>query len=82
MRSKLIVVGNSESIRMSKTIVKQYGLGPEVEFDLQNNALVIRPVRSPRKGWDKAFAKMRRHGDHKLLDVEKPSQWDRKEWRW
>ena len=82
MRGKLIAIGNSQDIRIPKTVIEQYGLGPEIEFDMQKDALVIRAVHSPRKGWDDAFAKMRRRGDDKLLDVEKSSQWDRKAWRW
>ena len=61
MRAKLIRIGNSRGIRVSK-----------LELLLEKGRLVIRPDRSPRQGWEEAFAAMAERGD----------DGDRDEWTW
>lgn len=84
MRVKLVPIGNSRGIRIPKAVIERYRLGEDVELDIRPDALVIRPVRAARQGWEQAFKRMRRRGDDELLDVdaERPSRWDRKEWTW
>jgi len=84
MRTKLIRIGKSKGIRISKAVIKQCRFGDKVELDMLEGLLVIRPVRSARLGWDQAFAKMRQRGDDELVDRElaAPTEWDRKAWTW
>lgn len=82
MRLKLVSIGNSKGLRIPKTLLDQCGLNGEVQLDVRGGALVIRPLRSARQGWEEAFAKMRGRGDDRLLDETRPSTWDRKEWTW
>jgi antitoxin MazE len=83
MRTKLIAIGNSKGIRIPKAAIEQYGLRDDIELDLRADSLVIRPVRAPRKGWDDAFARMRRRGDDQIVaDVDNTTEFGRKEWTW
>jgi antitoxin MazE len=83
MRTRIVRIGNSQGVRISKRLLEQTGLKEEVEIEVEGNTLVIRPVTGPRAGWAEAFQAMSREGDDALLDEEViPTRWDEDEWRW
>jgi antitoxin MazE len=84
MKASIIKIGNSHGIRIPKPILAQCGFEEEVEFSVQNNALIIKSLKSTRKNWDAAFKKMAANGDDQLLDSESFTQtdWDESEWEW
>ena len=84
IKVKIIRIGNSKGIRLSKSLLEQYNMKDEVLLEAKNNSIVIHPVLNPRAGWDKSFKKMRLRGDDVLLDkgVEFTSEWDQAEWKW
>jgi len=82
MKTALVRIGNSRGIRLPKPILEQCGIEDEVELEIENDRLIIRPARQPRFGWDSAFAEMSRRGDDSLLDEETLSSWDKNEWGW
>jgi hypothetical protein len=43
---------------------------------------VIRPDRSPRQGWEEAFAAVAEHGDDGALLGKIANAFDRDEWTW
>jgi len=84
MKTRIIKIGNSQGIRIPKVLLEQSGLGEEVELDVQDTQIVIRPAERPRQGWDEAFRSMGKHADDRLLDAESTGQtrWDEDEWQW
>ncbi len=82
MKTALVRIGNSKGIRLPKPILEQVGIEDEVELEVEDDRLVLRPARSPRFGWNEAFAEMSRRRDDSLLDAELTSSWDENEWRW
>lgn len=84
LRARLVKIGNSQGIRIPKTLIEQVGLGDEVELEVQDTQLVIRPASHPRAAWDAAFREMAERGDDHLLDVEdlRATEWDKTEWQW
>jgi antitoxin MazE len=84
MKTRIIRIGNSQGIRIPQLYLKQTGLFEEVELEVQNNEIVIRSARRPRKGWDEAFRQMAARGDDRLLDAgaTHQSSWDQAEWEW
>ena len=82
MKTALVRIGNSKGIRLPKPILEQCGIDDEVELEIEDDRLIVRPARSPRFGWNEAFAEMSRRGDDSLLDEELNSSWDENEWRW
>lgn len=84
MKASIIKIGNSHGIRIPKPILAQCGFEEEVEFSVQNNALIIRPIKSSRKNWDAVFRKMAANGDDQLLDAETfgQTEWDESDWEW
>ena len=84
MRTRLVRIGNSQGIRIPKPVIEQVGLSGEVELTVQENTLVVAPVRAARAGWSAAFRAMAERRDDALVDGELPSltTWDRDEWQW
>ena len=84
IKVKIIRIGNSKGIRLSKSLIEQYNMKDEVVLEAKKDSIVIRPAKNPREGWDKSFEKMRLKGDDVLLDKgsEFDSEWDQTEWQW
>lgn len=84
MKTRVVRIGNSQGIRIPKSVIEQCHLHGAVDLEIQQGQLVIRPAVKPRAGWGEAFARMHRHGDDRLTDQESaaPSAWDRSEWTW
>lgn len=85
MVTKIIKIGNSKGIRIPRIILDQIGLVEEVELEVKDKQLVIRPGKRPRENWDEAFRSMAENSDDQLLDAESlatQSRWDEEEWEW
>ena len=84
IRLSIVCIGNSRGIRIPKKILESCHLEGEIEAEARGGALVLRPLRHPRQGWDQAFARMAREEDDRLPEDESwpATQWDRQEWTW
>jgi antitoxin MazE len=67
MRIRLVPIGNSKGLRLTKAILKRYAIKHNVELLLGTDYMILKPVRSPREGWHKAFQRMAERGDDVLL---------------
>lgn len=82
MKTHLIRIGNSRGIRLPKSIIDEVGLVEEIEMEVQQDKLVIRPSRDARAGWAAAALVLARTGDHGLLDAPVATRFDAEEWTW
>jgi antitoxin MazE len=84
MKARVVRIGNSQGIRIPKPLIKQTGLGEEVEIQVEGNRLIIVSAGRPRSGWESAFEKMAHSGDDALLDegAPVPTAWEGDEWEW
>ena len=84
MRARIIKIGNSRGIRIPKPILEQTGIMEDVELEVENNHIIIRPVSNPRVGWDIAFRTMSETDDDRLMLVAEDisHSWDDEEWQW
>jgi antitoxin MazE len=83
MRARVIKIGNSQGLRIPKPILDQTGIMNEVEIEVENNQIIIRPVKNVREGWEAAFKIMSEKGDDELIIDENISHpWDEEEWQW
>ena len=84
IKVKLIKIGNSRGIRLSKSLIEQYALRDEVILEAGDDCLILRPAECPRTGWDKAFERMHQLDDDELLDPESiiETEWDKEDWVW
>ncbi len=82
--ARIVRIGNSRGVRIPKQILEQTGLGDEVELDVQQDHIVIRPARRARADWVAQFRAMAEQGDDRLLDGDQAlaSRWDETEWEW
>lgn len=67
MEVSVVRIGNSKGIRLSKTLLERYSIKDTVDLILEKGQIVLRPVSTPRKGWEKAFKEMNENGDDRLL---------------
>lgn len=83
MRARVIKIGNSQGLRIPKPILEQTGITDDVEIEVHNNQIIIRPVKNVRDRWDDAFKKMGQSGDDELIINDNISHsWDDDEWQW
>jgi antitoxin MazE len=84
MRARVVKIGNSQGIRIPKTLLDQTGILDDVELEVKQNQIVIRPISNPRKDWEKAFKAMADRGDDALIngDENLSHSWDDEEWQW
>jgi len=84
MRSKIVKIGNSQGVRIPKTLLEEASVSGEVEILAEENQLVIRSLSRPRKGWEDAFASMAEAGDDAVAEemTSLPTQWESEEWQW
>jgi len=79
-KAKLVRIGNSRGVRLPKPLIEQAGLSDDVELDVREGAIVIRPADGPRAGWAAAAADLAAEGND-LLDAPTPTAFD-DEWTW
>jgi antitoxin MazE len=84
MKTEIIRIGNSQGVRLPKTVLHQCGLQGAVELEVEGNRIVIHTTSRPRTGWAAAFGKSHKKQDDKhLASFRTPAnEWDDAEWRW
>jgi antitoxin MazE len=80
METAIIKIGTSKGLRLSKTILETYNITDKVEMILEKDQIVLKPINSPRKNWEKAFEKMRKNNDDQLLFNDVFEDDDFEEW--
>ena len=67
MELSIIQIGNSKGFRLSKTLIEKYNIKDKVELILEKGQMILKPIPSPRKGWETAFKEMNENGEDQLL---------------
>ena len=67
MKTAIRKMGNSQGVIIPKPLLAQVGFKDEAVMTIEDDALVLRPVRrSPREGWEEASRRVADHGDDML----------------
>jgi antitoxin MazE len=82
MRARLIRIGNSRGVRLPKPLIEEAGLSDEVEIQVRDGAVIIRPIKVRRAGWAESAKALRASGGDGLLDPPTPTRFDEEEWEW
>jgi len=82
IKTRLVQIGNSRGVRLPKPIIEEAGLDDEVELQVRGGAIIIKPLRAPRSGWEEAARALRESGGDVLLDPPTPTRFDEEEWEW
>tara|TARA_A100001011_G_C13861921_1_gene655292 strand:- start:295 stop:540 length:246 start_codon:yes stop_codon:yes gene_type:complete len=80
MKTPVIQIGNSKGLRLSKTILKQYGIVDEVELIFEKEQIVLKPISAPRTNWETAFEQMRQNNDDTALIPDVFEEENTEEW--
>ncbi|MBS9766795.1 MAG: AbrB/MazE/SpoVT family DNA-binding domain-containing protein [Flavobacteriaceae bacterium] len=67
MEATIIKIGNSRGLRLSKPILDKYKIKDKVSLILEEDKIILKPIREPRKGWEKAFREMCLNNDDTLI---------------
>jgi antitoxin MazE len=84
IKTSIVRIGNSQGIRIPKTLLEQCHLHDEMELEPRDGYLILKSARKTREGWDKAFQAMANQGDDAMIngDVILENTWDKDEWVW
>lgn len=82
MKTKIIQIGNSQGIRIPKTIIEQCGFASSIEMKVVDGSLVLTPIKQIREGWAKSFQEMAEEGDDELLIDDAISTVEDENWEW
>jgi antitoxin MazE len=83
IKTRLVKIGNSQGVRIPKLLLEQLNLSGDVELEVQDDHLIIRPSSHARADWAEQFRQMAEHGDDQLLDPELAlTEWEATEWQW
>lgn len=71
MRARLVRIGRSKGVRLSKAVLKATGITEEVEIRLENNKIVLtRPGWHPRAGWAEDARRLVQNDEEEDIDWE------------
>lgn len=78
MRLSVVSIGNSKGIRIPKAVLDKYQIKDSVDVEMRDDALILKPVRNPREGWEDQFRQMHENGEDRLLipDVFDDETWE------
>jgi antitoxin MazE len=81
MKMDIIKIGNSKGIRLPQAVLKQCGIESQVELEIKDNYIILKPISNPREGWAEAFKLMHKNKDDVLLipeeiDADLLEEWD------
>ena len=75
MTINIINIGNSKGLRLSKTIREKYGIEDKIEIVLEEDRIILKPIKNPRAGWAEAFSKMNSNNDElDIVDINEDDQ--------
>lgn len=79
--ARLIRIGNSRGVRLSRAVLEASGLPEELEILVEPGRVTLQAKHPPREGWDSAFATLAAE-DAAALQIPGPNRFDAEEWRW
>lgn len=84
MKTTIVRIGNSQGVRIPKTILGSAKVGDVVDMQAAGEAIVLRFDPNPRAGWAEAARRMAAAGDDSLgPGLAAPrTEWDDENWTW
>ncbi len=82
MRANIIKIGNSQGIRIPKTILRQCDIRDEVDIEIKGKTILLKPFyKNTREGWDEAFKQMKKNKDDELI-IDDNLDLQMENWKW
>ena len=69
MLISIVNIGNSQGIRIPKSVLNQCHISDKVELEIEDNKIILKPIQKnkPRNNWNLKFNEMTKNGDDKLI---------------
>lgn len=64
MKARIIAIGNSKGLIIPATMLKQLALEEDVEIEVEDGALIVRPKKVARVGWEDQIKRAVKQGDN------------------
>ena len=81
-QTRIIRIGNSQGVRIPKSLLKISNLPEEVEILAEPGRIILQAAHRPRAGWLEAAKRFREQGEDVLLDPPTPTAFDHQDWKW
>ena len=75
MTCDVVKIGSFQGVELPTKVLKSFDNPKKFEIKIENNNIILHPVRLPRSGWDEKFKEMHKNGDDKLL-IDDLLDWD------
>lgn len=82
MKAQIIQIGNSQGIRIPKTLLEETGVAGEIELEAHVDGILIRNINKPRSDWHAKFTQTAETDDDQVLDANQSSTFEKQEWQW
>jgi len=83
MKIKLINIGNSKGLRLPKAIIQQYNISDDLQIELKEDGILLKPITRLRSGWSVQFEKaVKLNEPQEKKWNEAPNRFDKEEWTW
>jgi len=82
MKAQIIQIGNSQGIRIPKTLLEETKISGEVELESHAEGILIRNINKPRSDWDAKFKAAAETDDDLPLEGSTNSKFEKQEWQW
>ena len=82
MKTQIVTIGNSQGVRIPKTLLEQSKLSREVELEVCDEGILIRSTKKPRENWDEAFKQAAGCEDDEIIGGNVQNRFDEEEWEW
>jgi antitoxin MazE len=84
MKAKIVRIGNSQGVRIPKIMLTDSRLEEDVELEICDEGILIRPAKNPRQNWEAAFLEMADEDADELIidDREAATEFEQESWRW
>lgn len=81
---RLVHIGNSQGIRLPKTIIDQFNFNDAIEAEIKREGLLLRKKTQPRAGWKVRILKEIKKGGcpEMLIPDNIQAEFDDSEWQW
>lgn len=83
MKIKLINIGNSKGLRLPKALIQQYNISDDLQIELKEDGILLKPITRLRSGWSEQFEKaVKLNEPQEKKWNEAPNRFDKEEWTW
>lgn len=84
MKAKIVRIGNSQGVRIPKIMLSDSRLDKDVELEIVDEGILIKPAKNPRQNWEAAFREMAEEDADELIieDSDAQTDFEKDSWRW